>query len=68
MKVIYTDQSIDSLKESLSFIIEQLELPPEKATLIKERLFDRAHSLSLNPNKGQLEEYFQDLKKPSKNH
>lgn len=51
MKVIYTSQSIDSLEESLNFAIEEQEPPLEKATLLKDRLFDRADSLALNPLK-----------------
>lgn len=61
MKVIYTDQSIDSLEESLNFAIEEQELPPENANLLKDHLFDRAASLALNPYKGQREEYLQHL-------
>lgn len=61
MKVIYTDQSIDSLEESLDFAIEEQELPPEKAIQLKDRLFDRATSLALNPHKGQREEYLEYL-------
>ena len=61
MKVIYTDQSIDSLEESLTFLIEEQGLDPEKAVLLKDQLFDRADSLALNPNKGQREEYLQHL-------
>ncbi|MFT6883329.1 MAG: plasmid stabilization system protein ParE [Marinoscillum sp.] len=62
MRVIYTAQSIDSLEEFLSFAIEDQNLSPEKATLLKNILFDRADSLALNPHKGQLEEYLQHLK------
>lgn len=61
MKVIYTDQSIDSLEEALDFAIQQLKLPPEKATQLKDRLFDQADSLVSNPYKGQHEEYLQHL-------
>jgi len=61
MKVIYTDQSIDSLEESLTFSIEEQGLETEKAASIKGQLFDRADSLALNPNKGQREEYLQHL-------
>jgi plasmid stabilization system protein ParE len=62
MKVIYTDQSIISLEESLDFAIEEQELSPEKASELKSRLFDRADSLALNPYKGQREGYLQNLK------
>jgi hypothetical protein len=62
MRVIYTDQSIISLEESLDFAIEERQLPQEKASELKSRLFDRADSLALNPYKGQREEYLQHLK------
>jgi plasmid stabilization system protein ParE len=62
MRVIYTDQSIISLEESLDFAIEERQLPQEKASELKSRLFDRADSLALNPCKGQREEYLQHLK------
>lgn len=61
MKVIYTDQSIDSLEESLHILIEEQGLASEKAASIKNQLFDRADSLALNPNKGQREIYLQHL-------
>ena len=53
MKVIYTDQSIDSLEESLQFAVEEQDLSSEKASTLKDTLFDRADSLALNPYKGQ---------------
>lgn len=62
MKVIYTDQSIDSLEESLYFSIEEQGLAPEKASSLKDQLFNRAESLAQNPNIGQREEYLQHLK------
>ncbi|MEQ9300324.1 MAG: type II toxin-antitoxin system RelE/ParE family toxin [Cyclobacteriaceae bacterium] len=62
MKVTYTDQSIDSLQESLDFATEEQELPLGKASELKSRLFNRAESLVLNPYRGQREEYLQHLK------
>lgn len=61
MKVIYTNQSIYSLEESLRFSIDTQGLPPEKATSIIDQLFDRADSLARNPQKGQREEYLQHV-------
>ncbi len=61
MNVIYTDQCIDSLEESLNFLIKEQELTLEKAALLKDKLFDRADSLALNPNKGQREKYLHHL-------
>ncbi|MFT7030954.1 MAG: hypothetical protein ACJA2C_002355 [Marinoscillum sp.] len=43
MRVIYTAQSIDSLEEFLSFAIEDQNLSPEKATLLKNILFHLAN-------------------------
>ncbi|MEQ9149476.1 MAG: type II toxin-antitoxin system RelE/ParE family toxin [Cytophagales bacterium] len=62
MKVIYTDQSIKSLEETLNFAIRELGLSYEKAMLIKDQLLKRADSLSQNPNKGQQEEFLEHLK------
>ena len=61
MKVVYTEQSIESLEESLHFLIEKQGLPPEKVTLIVNQLFNRAEELAKNPGKGQQEEYLQHL-------
>ena len=61
MKVIYTDQSIDSLEEALTFAIAEQELSPEQVTELKNRLLDRADSLALNPQKGQREVYLRHL-------
>ena len=49
MKVVYTDQSLDSLEESLRFLIEEQGIPLEKVGPIKEQLFERAESLVQNP-------------------
>ena len=62
MIIIYTDQSIASLEESLDFAIEEQKLSPEKASQLKLRLFNRADNLLQNPYKGQREEYLADLK------
>ena len=61
MKVVYTDQSLDSLEESLRFLIEEQGISLEKVGPIKEQLFERAKSLVQNPYKGQYEEYLQHL-------
>lgn len=63
MKVIYTDQSIDSLEESLGFAVEEQKLTPEKVSLLRSRLFDRADSLALNPTKVSVKNTFNILKK-----
>ncbi len=61
MKVIYTRQCINSLEESLGFLVQIQEIPPEKVAFIIDQLFDCADSLALNPQKGQREEYLQHL-------
>lgn len=61
MKVVYTDQSIDSLEELLEFTVEDQGLSPEKATSMKNQLFNRGDSLALNPYMGQLEEFLHHL-------
>jgi len=63
MKVIYTEQSLDSLEESLHFLIEEQELPLEKVLAIKTQLLDRADSLVTYSKTGQIEEYLEHLDK-----
>jgi toxin ParE1/3/4 len=61
MKVVFTDQSIESLEEALNFSIFVLGLPQEKAIIIRNRLFQRADGLAINFKKGQREELLQHL-------
>ena len=61
MKVIYTDQAIDSLEESINFYRKKQKVPPEKIDEIITQLFDLADSLSENPYVGQYEEYLEYL-------
>lgn len=61
MKVIYTDQAIDSLEEAIKFLREKQKLPPAKIDSIITQLFDRADSLSENPRSGPYEEYLEHL-------
>jgi plasmid stabilization system protein ParE len=63
MKVIYTDQSLDSFQEGMEFLLEDLDIPIEKVSEIKTQLLDKAESLALNPYKGQKEEYLDHLGK-----
>jgi plasmid stabilization system protein ParE len=63
MKVIYTDQSLDSFQEGVEFLLEDLGIPIEKVSEIKTQLLDKAESLALNPYKGQKEEYLEHLGK-----
>ncbi|MCC5929986.1 MAG: type II toxin-antitoxin system RelE/ParE family toxin [Cyclobacteriaceae bacterium] len=61
MKVIYTDQSLVSLREVIDFLLKDLGIPIEKVSEIKTQLLDKADSLALNPYKGQKEEYLEHL-------
>jgi len=61
MEVVFTDQSLIHLEESLHFYITELEMPIEKALEIKDRLMQRARSLSNYPYKGQPEPYLSKL-------
>jgi len=42
MKVIYTEQSLESLQECMQFLLEDLNIPTEKVSEIRTRLLDRA--------------------------
>ncbi len=63
MKVIYTDQSYESLYEVTKFLIEDLGMPIDRVLEIREVLLNKAESLSSNPYKGQGEEYLEHLNK-----
>ncbi len=63
MKIIYTDQSYQSLDESLQFLSEKLGMPLEKVLEIRTKLLDRADNLVSNPKSGQIEEYLEHLNK-----
>ena len=61
MKVIYTQQSLESLHECLLFLSEELGIPIEKVSQIKSQILDKADSLEQNPFLGQKEEYLEHL-------
>jgi hypothetical protein len=63
MKVIITNQSLDRLEESLSFYLEELEVPLERIAEIKTQLLTKARSLSMNVHKKQHEPYLKNLNK-----
>ena len=63
MKVIYTDQSLDSLQEVMQFLLQDLSIPIEKVIEIKTQLLDKADRLEFNPHIGQREEYLEHLGK-----
>jgi plasmid stabilization system protein ParE len=63
MKVIYTQQSLDSLEESIHFLTEDLGIPGDKASEVIKKLLDRADRLVFNPREGQREIYLEHLGK-----
>ena len=62
MKVVYTEQALQSLEESLDFLMEQ-EMPTDQIMATRERILDKADSLADSPWKGQQEEYLTQLGK-----
>ena len=63
MKVIYTEQSLESLAESLKFLLEEQRLTNQEIARIIALLLDKADSLASNPYLGQIEEYLEHLEK-----
>lgn len=52
MQIIYTEQALQSLEESLDFLREQ-EKPFDQIVATRDRILDRAESLAKHPGKGQ---------------
>ena len=63
MKVIYTDQSYESLDELEQFLLEDLEWSVEKILDLRSKLLNKADSLSTTFNHYQEEEYLEHLEK-----
>lgn len=63
MKVIYTDQSYDSLEDLTQFLINELEWNVEKVLEFRTSVLDKADSLESNYNLYQEEEYLDHLEK-----
>lgn len=63
MRVIYTEQSFESLEESIKFLLKTQNVPLEKAREIGDQLLEKAGSLADNPHIGQYEEYLEHLGK-----
>jgi len=63
MKIIYTNQSFESLDESSKFLLEKQGMPLEKVLELRAKLLDRADGLVSYPEGGQLEEYLAHLNK-----
>lgn len=63
MKIVYTNQSFESLEESIQFLLEVQKVPLEKVLEIRNQLLDKADSLTTNPHIGQYEENLEHLEK-----
>lgn len=61
MKVIYTEQALESLAESLRFLIQKQHVSIEQVSNIKTLLLDKADKLPEHPFSGQTEEYLAHL-------
>ena len=59
MKLVFTEQALDSLQELLDFIGP--EISHEKLIAIHDRILDKADTLRLNPLKGQKEPFLEHL-------
>ena len=65
MKVIYTDQSYDSLYDLSDFLLKEQEWTLEKLLKFRAKLLDKADSLETTYNQYQQEDYLEHL---GKNH
>lgn len=63
MRLIYTDQSFESLEESLQFLLHVQKVPLDKVLEIRARLLIKAETLADHPYLGQYEEYLEHLEK-----
>jgi toxin ParE1/3/4 len=59
MKIVYTEQALDSLEESLELIAPKIT--HEKLLEIRDKILDKADTLLLNPLIGQKEPYLEHL-------
>ena len=62
MKVVLTEKSLIRLEKSLRFYLEEQQIPKAQIVKIKNRLIEKAKSLSRSPHKGQYEPYLSKLK------
>ncbi len=59
MKLLYTEQALESLQEALSLISD--DAPESKLMEIRDNILNRADTLLSNPKIGQREEYLRHL-------
>jgi plasmid stabilization system protein ParE len=55
MKLVFTEQSLDSLEQCLRFLINEQGVPIKKAHEIAKKLLERAEGIATNPMLGQVE-------------
>jgi plasmid stabilization system protein ParE len=60
MKLVYTEQAIDSLEETLEFIAPKVSF--EKLIQIRDRILDKADTLLTQPLTGRIEPFLEHLK------
>jgi len=60
MKLLYTNQAIESLNEALNFITPKVSY--DKLLEIRTQILDKADTLLLHPHQGQAEPYLMHLK------
>jgi|TARA_R110001632_G_C11149601_1_gene397226 hypothetical protein len=63
MRIVYTEQSLESLEESINFLLMVQKVPLEKVVAIRKHLLNRVDSLITDPHSGQYEEYLEHLGK-----
>ncbi|CAD5271432.1 MULTISPECIES: type II toxin-antitoxin system RelE/ParE family toxin [unclassified Imperialibacter] len=63
MKVVYTEQSYDSLEELTDFLLEEQGWTLEKLLSFRSGLLDKADALETTYNNYQQEEYLEHLGK-----
>lgn len=63
MKVIYTDQSYDSLEDLSDFLLDELGWTLEKLLAFRTKLLDKAEALETTFNNYQREEYLEHFGK-----
>lgn len=61
MKVVFTEQSLISLQETVDFLNQQIHLSKEKVQQIIEQILKRTEELENFPEAGQLEDLLSHL-------
>lgn len=61
MKVIYSENALEQLQNTLDFLVHTLEIPPHKAIQIRDQILDRADAILANIYIGQKEDYLEHL-------